>query len=139
MLNYAISKWSTIFKYYFHLHLGLLCLRLSNLEFNIEVLNLFYYLCCTFHANHHLFQPSFFFKTSLVDLLYCLKSLLFFDIPLLHYYIYPRSSIIFCLSSGDIYLSLVISLLCSFVTVSELIFFCKAFEIFEIYKYSWVS
>ena len=56
---------------------------------------------------------------------YCLTNLLFFDIPLLYFYINPRSTIIFCLSSGDIYLSLDISLLCSFVTVSEL--FCREF------------
>ena len=55
-------------------------------------------------------------------LVYYLTNLLFFDIPLLCYYINLRLSIIFCLSSGDIYLSLCISLSCSFVTVSEL--FC---------------
>ena len=53
----------------------------------------------------------------MIDLVYCLTNLLFFDIPLLYYYINLRSSIIFCLSSGDIYLSLGISLSCSFVTV----------------------
>ena len=67
----------------------------------------------------------------MVDLVYCLTNLLFFDVPLLYYYINLRSSIIFCLSSGDIYLSLGISLSCSFVTVSEL-FCCKVFEIFVI-------
>ena len=48
-----------------------------------------------------------------------------FDIPLLYYYINLRSSIIFCLSSGDIYLSLGVSLSCSFVPVFEL--FCGEF------------
>ena len=47
--------------------------------------------------------------------------LLSFDIPLLYYYINLRSSI--NLSSGYIYLSLGIYLLCSFVIVSK--FFCS--------------
>ena len=42
--------------------------------------------------------------------MYCLTNLLFFYIPLLYYYINLRSSIIFCLFSGDIYLSLYIYL-----------------------------
>ena len=58
----------------------------------------------------------------MVDLMHCLKNLLFFDIPLLYCYIHLRSSIIFCLSSGDTYLSLRISLSYSFVIVSGL--FC---------------
>ena len=58
----------------------------------------------------------------MVDLMYCLTYLLYFDIALLYYCIDLRSLIIFCHSSGDIYLSLGISLSCSFVTVSEL--FC---------------
>ena len=67
----------------------------------------------------------------MVDLMYCLAYLLLFDIPLLYYYINLKSSIIFCVSSGDIYLSSVISLSCSFVTVSQL--FCdKVFETFVI-------
>ena len=67
----------------------------------------------------------------MVDLAYCLTNLLFFDIPLLYCYVNLRSSIIFYLSSGDIYLSLGISLSCSFATVSEL--FCsKFFETFVI-------
>ena len=67
----------------------------------------------------------------MVDLVYCQTNLLFFDIPLLYYYINLRSSIIFCFSSGDTYLSLSISLSYSFVTVSEL-FCCNTFEIFVI-------
>ena len=43
-----------------------------------------------------------------------LSSLLFFGIPLLYYYINLNSSIICCLSCGDIYLSFGISLLASF-------------------------
>ena len=58
----------------------------------------------------------------MVDLVYYLTNLLVFDGPLLYYYINLRSSIIFCLSSGDIYLSLGTSLSCSIVTVFEL--FC---------------
>ena len=59
----------------------------------------------------------------MVDLLYYLTSLFFFDVTVLYYYINLRSSITFCLSSGDIYLSFGISLSCSFVIVSEL--FCN--------------
>ena len=69
----------------------------------------------------------------MVDLVYCLTNLLFFDIPLLHYYniiFNLRLSVIFCLSSGDIYLSLGISLSCLFVFVSEL--FCEFCETFVI-------
>ena len=43
-----------------------------------------------------------------------LPNLLFFGIPLLCYYINLNSSIICCLSCGDIYLSFDISLLTSF-------------------------
>ena len=65
----------------------------------------------------------------MVDLVHCLTRLLFFDIPLLNYYINPVSSIIFCLFSGEIYLSLGISV--SHSTVSEV--FCREFiHTFEI-------
>ena len=47
----------------------------------------------------------------MVDLMHCLANLLCFDIPLLYFYINLNSSIICCFSSGDIYLSLGISLL----------------------------
>ena len=63
----------------------------------------------------------------MAELVYCLANLLYFDISLLCYYSNLRSSIIFCLSSGDIYLSLGNSLSRSFVTVSELIC-CKFFK-----------
>ena len=43
-----------------------------------------------------------------------LSNLLFFGIPLLYYYINLNSSIICCLSFGDMYLSFGISLLVSF-------------------------
>ena len=61
----------------------------------------------------------------------CLTNLLLFDVPLLYYYINLKSSIIFCLSSGDLYLCLGISLSCSVVTVSEL-FYRKFFKSFVI-------
>ena len=67
----------------------------------------------------------------MLDLVYCLTNLLFSDIPLLYYCINLESSIIFCLSSGDIYLSLGISLLCSFVTVSGFLC-CEVFETYVI-------
>ena len=63
----------------------------------------------------------------MVDLVYCLTKLLFFDIPLLYYHINLGSSIISCLSSGDIYLSLAISWSWLFVVVSKL-FFGERFE-----------
>ena len=44
----------------------------------------------------------------MLDLMHCLTNLLFFDTPLV-YHVNPNSSIICCLSSGDIYLSYVIS------------------------------
>ena len=40
----------------------------------------------------------------MVDLVYCLTSLVFFDVPLLFYYINVNSSIVCPLSFGDIYL-----------------------------------
>ena len=49
-----------------------------------------------------------------------LLNLLFFGIPLLYYYINLNSSIICCLSCGDIYISFGISLLASFE--------CNSFE-----------
>ena len=67
----------------------------------------------------------------MVDLVYYLTNLLFFDIPLLCYEINLRLSIMFCLSSGDIFLSLGISLSYLFVTVSQL-FIRKAFETFVV-------
>ena len=63
--------------------------------------------------------------------MYCLTNSLFFDITLLYYYFNLSSSITLCLSSGDIYLSLGISLSFSFVTVSELCC-CDVFETFVI-------
>ena len=59
----------------------------------------------------------------MIDLVYCLKNLLFFDIPLLYYHINLRSSITFSLSSEDIHASLGIYLSCLFVIVSES--FCR--------------
>ena len=67
----------------------------------------------------------------MVYLVYYLTNLLFFDIPLLYYYINLRSSIVFCFSSEDICLSLGISLSSLFVTASEL-FSRKVFENFVI-------
>ena len=58
----------------------------------------------------------------MVNLLDYLTNLLFFDIPLLYYYINLISSIIFCLSTEDIYLTLRIFLSCLFVIVSELFY-----------------
>ena len=61
----------------------------------------------------------------MVNLVYCLTNLLFDDISLLYYYVNLISSIILCLSSEDIYLSLDISLSYLFVIVSKL--FCSEF------------
>ena len=62
----------------------------------------------------------------MVDLFCFLTNLLLSDIPFLYYYINLRLSIISCLSSGDVTLSLGILLLSLFVTVSEL-FYCEFF------------
>ena len=73
----------------------------------------------------------------MVDLLYCQISLLFFNIPLLHYYINLRSLIICCLFCRYIYiyLYLCISLSCpifssevfeTFVILSEILFPIKS-------------
>ena len=62
----------------------------------------------------------------MVDLVYCLTNLLCFDILLLCYCNNVRSSIVFGIFFGDVYLSLGISLSCSFVILSEL-FCCKFF------------
>ena len=48
-------------------------------------------------------------------MVYYLTNFSFFGITLLYYYANLRSSIIFYLSSGDLYLSLDISLSCSFI------------------------
>ena len=57
----------------------------------------------------------------MVHLVYYLTNLLFFDISRLYYYIIVKSATILCISSGDVYISLGISLSCSFVIVSELL------------------
>ena len=46
----------------------------------------------------------------MVDLIYCVVNVLFFDIPLLYYYTNLNSSMICCLFSGDMYLSFGFSL-----------------------------
>ena len=52
-----------------------------------------------------------------------LSNLLFFGIPLLYYYINLNSSIIFCLSYGDIYLSFDISLFVYLIATDHLVAF----------------
>ena len=62
----------------------------------------------------------------MVDLVYSPTGFLFFDIPLLYYYINLRSSIVCCVFWGDIYLSLGVS-----ISLTELL--CgKLFEAFVI-------
>ena len=66
----------------------------------------------------------------MVDLAYCLKKLLVFGIPVIYFYINLKLLITFCLlCSEDIYISLGISLSCSFVTIFE--FFCG--EVLEVF------
>ena len=60
----------------------------------------------------------------MVDLMCRLSNLLFFGIPLL-YYVSFNSSIIFCLSLGEIYLPFGVSLLTSFDCISS---FCNFFD-----------
>ena len=64
----------------------------------------------------------------MVDLMCHLSDLLFFGIPLL-YYISLNSSIIFCLSFGEIYLSFGISLLTSFDCISSFRDFFEDFSV----------
>ena len=65
------------------------------------------------------------------DLIHYLKKFSFLYVPLLSCYINLRTLIIFCLSSGDIYFSLGISVSCSFIVLSKL--FCsKLIETFVI-------
>ena len=64
----------------------------------------------------------------MVDLMCRLSNLLFFGIPLL-YYVSLNSSIIFCLSFEEIYLSFGISLLTSFDCISSLCDFFDALVI----------
>ena len=52
----------------------------------------------------------FFVLNYMVDLIYCVVNVLFFDIPLLYYYTNLNSSMICCLFSGDMYLSFGFSL-----------------------------
>ena len=65
----------------------------------------------------------------MADLMRRLSNLLFFGIPLLYYYINLNSSIICCLSFGEIYLSFGISLLNSFDCISSLCDFFDALVI----------
>ena len=62
----------------------------------------------------------------MVNLMFCLKNLLFFGIPLLYYYTNLNSSIICCLSSGDMYLFLVVAL----STSTSVSLFCNFFADF---------
>ena len=59
----------------------------------------------------------------MVDLIYCLTIFLFFDTPLLYYYINLNLSIIICLFSGGIYPSFDISISVSSVFKA----FCEDF------------
>ena len=77
------------------------------------------------------FISTHFSLLNLDYLAYCLRNLLFFDISLLYYCINLRSSIIFCLSFGDITLCLGFYLSCSVVSISEL-FCCEFFKTLEI-------
>ena len=83
------------------------------------------------------FSILFFVQNLLLDLVHCQTSLLFFYIPLSYSILITRLSIIFCLSSGDIYLSIGISLSFSFVAFCEL-FWCKVFETFVILLYYYI-
>ena len=67
----------------------------------------------------------------MVDLMHYLTDLLFFSIPLLYCYIILNSSIICCLSSGDMYLFYVASI-SSFCNSLGDFFECKSVEPFII-------
>ena len=65
----------------------------------------------------------------MANLMRHLSNLLFFSIPLLNYYINLNSSMISCLSFGEIYISFGISLLTSFDCISSLRDFFDALAI----------
>ena len=67
----------------------------------------------------------------MADLMYCLTNSLFFVIPLLSY-VNLNSSIICCLSSGDIYIYFGISLLASFECA---LFSCNFIEEFFFFNF----
>ena len=84
------------------------------------------------YVSYHSFQQNLFSVLNFGGWFGVLSNkFIVFDIPLLCYYVNLRSSIIFCLFSGDMYSF--ISLICSspFVTVSKL-FFGEVFETFVI-------
>ena len=68
----------------------------------------------------------------MVDLIYCVANVLFFDISLLYYYTNLNSSMICCLFSGDMYLSFCFSLLALsklFLNVISSTIFLNAFQL----------
>ena len=134
-----------IFKYYFFIFIiwGSCCSNICNCYSSFSS-----YACITiitsFDLNIKIFKFNFpisvicftqfiiYFKSIFCSkfrwLIWCI---VFFDTVLLNCYINLISSIFFCLSSEDIYLSLGISLSFSFLIVSKL-FCCESFETFVI-------
>ena len=74
----------------------------SVVNFGIAVLNSSWLLVYMFYVPHHLFQPNFLPWNWMIDLVYCLTNLLFFDIPLLYYYNIDISSSMFVVIFNDI-------------------------------------
>ena len=138
---YSFSKWSTIFKYYFFIVIiqGCTyaccvwdCYRSFNLYVCIFIITLIwrYHWCFRFNLITDVIRCTWFiicfnpfFCPKFKWLIWCIiqRIVLFFDIVLLYFCVNLTSLIIYCIFSGDIYLSL--CTFSSFVTVSEL--FCN--------------
>ena len=72
----------------------------------------------------------------MVDLMYSLTNLIYFNILLLYYYINLISSIIYCLSSGEIYilLGILLSVFCeAFAILSEILLTIKSPVTYDVF------
>ena len=111
--------------YYINFRLSIIfCLFSGNIYI---YLSLDFSLSFSFVTDFELFCCKLFETFVVLSVVILAIKFIIFDIVLLLYYTNVRSSITFCLSSGDIYLSLGISLLLSLVSISKL-FCCKMFE-----------
>ena len=117
---YAISKRSTIFKYYFFISITCTCTCSCCVWDSCSSLNM--YVCITIiviiYLNLMSLSASSFISTQFLVLNFdcsfdvLSNKFIISYVPLFYYYMNIRSSINFCLSSGNIYLSLGISLSC---------------------------
>ena len=139
-ITYAISKRITVFKYYFFIIViwvvsFLRCCNCDSSTYKYICITLITWYCpyhWSFKSNLtisviHSARIIIYFNWIFCSMfswfrVFCNKFIIFWYYTII---IDLRLLIIFCFSSGDIYLSLGFSLSCSFVTVSEL--FCCGF------------